>query len=53
VIFNTLPVLRCNEFQQPMSQLGHLRPNEAIDFESALASTPDITLQRTKCRGGS
>jgi len=31
-----------------MSQLGQQRPNEAIDFESALTSTPDITLHRTK-----
>ena len=31
---------------------GHSRPNEAIDFESALTSTPDISLQRTKCREG-
>ena len=27
---------------------GHSRPNEAIDFESALTSTPDITLHRTE-----
>ena len=31
---------------------GHSRPNEAIDFEFALTSTPDISLQRTKCREG-
>jgi hypothetical protein len=30
------------------SATGQQRPNEAIDFESALASTPDITLHRTK-----
>jgi hypothetical protein len=35
-----------------MSQLGHSRPNEAIDFESALTSTPDISLHRTKGREG-
>jgi hypothetical protein len=29
------------------SDSGQQRPNEAIDFESALTSTPDITLHRT------
>jgi hypothetical protein len=33
-------------------QLGHERPNEAIDFESALTSTPEISLHRTNRRGG-
>jgi len=28
--------------------LGHSRPNEAIDFESALISTPDISLHRNE-----
>jgi hypothetical protein len=32
--------------------MGHSRPNEAIDFESALTSTPDISLHRTKRREG-
>jgi hypothetical protein len=30
---------------------GHQRPNETIDFESALTSTPDISLHRTIRRG--
>ena len=29
-------------------KIGQQRPNEAIDFESALTSTPGITLHRTK-----
>jgi len=29
-----------------MSEMGHSRPNEALDFESALTSTPDISLHR-------
>ena len=46
----TLPVLRCTELLQPndVKGLGCVqRPNEAIDFESALTSTPDISLHRT------
>jgi hypothetical protein len=35
-----------------MSAADHERPNETIDFESALTSTPDITLHRTKRREG-
>ena len=27
---------------------GHSQPNEAIDFKSALTSTPDMSLHRTK-----
>ena len=34
------------------SEWGHSRPNELIDFEFALTSTPDISLRRTKCRKG-
>ena len=34
-----------------MSVQGQQRPNEAIDFESALTSTPDITLMRVSCLG--
>jgi hypothetical protein len=34
------------------SPLGQQRPNKAIDFESAMTSTPDISLHRTKCREG-
>jgi len=34
------------------SGVGHERPNEAIDFESALTSTPDISLHRTIRRSG-
>jgi fumarylacetoacetate (FAA) hydrolase family protein len=30
----------------------HARPNETVDFESALTSTADISLHRTKCRDG-
>src|SRR5271167_3477789 len=33
-----------------MSLLGLSQPNEAIDFESALTSTPDISLHRTTAR---
>ena len=33
--------------------LGHSRPNKGIDFKSALTSTPDISLHRTKRREGS
>ena len=32
--------------------MGQQRPNEAIGFESALTSTPDITLQRGRRRKG-
>ena len=32
--------------------LGCVRPNEAIDFESASPLTPDITLHRTSGRAG-
>jgi hypothetical protein len=31
-----------------MSALGQSRPNEAIDFESALTSALDMSLRRTK-----
>ncbi len=34
------------------NSIGHQRPNEAIDFESALTSTPGITLHRTERRDG-
>ena len=30
------------------SLMGHERPNETIDFESGLTSTPDISLRRTE-----
>jgi hypothetical protein len=29
-------------------QMGQQRPNEPIDFESALTSTPDISLRRVR-----
>ena len=34
-----------------MSALGQQRPNEAIDIESALTSTPDRSLHRTDALG--
>ena len=33
---------------RPMAEMGHSLPKEAIDFESALTSTPDTSPQRTK-----
>jgi hypothetical protein len=35
-----------------MSGSGQTLPNEAIDIESALTSTPDVSLHRTKRREG-
>jgi hypothetical protein len=32
----------------PMTAWGYSRPIEAIDFEPALTSTPDVSLRRTK-----
>jgi hypothetical protein len=43
---------RKNERSAARPALGHSRPNEVLDFESALTSTPDIPLQRVKCREG-
>ena len=37
-----------NERSAARPALGQQRPNEAIGFESALASTPDTALHRTK-----
>ena len=41
-----------SKFECSTSDVGKSRPNEAIDFESALASTPDILLSRSKRRSG-
>ncbi len=35
-------------YRTPVNALGHSQPNEAIDFESALTSTSDKALHRTK-----
>jgi hypothetical protein len=32
--------------------MGQMRPNEAFDFESALTSTPDVSLHRANRRDG-
>jgi hypothetical protein len=41
---------QCAGFFAPvlMSEFGQQRPNEPIDFESALTSTPDISLRRVR-----
>ncbi len=44
---------RCRKCKRsPMTAVGRSIPNEVIDFESALTSTPDISLHRTNRRCG-